>query len=199
MSEGGFQNQFGHPHGLAGHVAGWLMALSNRELNTWAVDLLHIRPDDRVLEIGFGPGLGIQELARRARRGRICGVDISPLMLRQAAHRNAAAVRSGHVVLREAGVSALPFEAASLEKVLAVNNVQFWPRLDDDLREVARVLVPGGVLAVVLQPRHAPSEEAILAARDELLGRVRASGYTRVESVVTALKPMPAFAVLGRK
>jgi hypothetical protein len=48
-------------------MAGWVMAHrpSNRQRNSWVVSLLDVRPADRVLEIGFGPGLAIGELSRR--------------------------------------------------------------------------------------------------------------------------------------
>lgn len=193
------RDQFAHPEGLGGRVAGWLMALSNRELNSWAVDLLEVRPNDRVLEVGFGPGLAVQELARRARNGYVAGVDTSPLMVRQASQRNAAAIRARRVDLRVAGVSAIPFADADFTRALAVNSIQFWPNPDADLRELMRVLRPGGRLAIVLQPRWAPTEAEVLSVRDELIERVRAAGYTNVRGVVNPLKPMPAFAVIATK
>jgi ubiquinone/menaquinone biosynthesis C-methylase UbiE len=58
------------------------------------VCLLDVRPTDRVLEIGFGPGLAIAELARRITRGRVYGIDHSAVMVRQAGKRNAAAVHA---------------------------------------------------------------------------------------------------------
>ena len=62
--------QFMHPHGLGGHLPGWVMAhrSSNRRRNTWVVSLLDVRPTDRVLEIGFGPGIAIGELAHAPQR-----------------------------------------------------------------------------------------------------------------------------------
>ena len=53
--------QFGHPRGTAGSVAGWVMAhrSSNRRRNNWVVSLLDVQPGERVLEIGFGPGLAV--------------------------------------------------------------------------------------------------------------------------------------------
>jgi ubiquinone/menaquinone biosynthesis C-methylase UbiE len=48
------------------------------------VRLLDVQPDDRVLELGFGPGLAIRELARLAAEGYVCGLDHSELMLRRA-------------------------------------------------------------------------------------------------------------------
>jgi SAM-dependent methyltransferase len=68
---------------------------SNRKRNVWAVGLLEVGPGDRVLEIGFGPGLAIRELSRLATRGCVCGIDHSAEMVRQARRRNARAVRAG--------------------------------------------------------------------------------------------------------
>src|SRR3712207_8319466 len=61
---------------------------SNRRRNVWAVSLLGVRPEDRVLEIGFGPGIAIRELGRLARKGYVCGIDHSELMLRRAKRIN---------------------------------------------------------------------------------------------------------------
>jgi len=94
--------QFMRPRGGAGWLVGWEMALrsSNRQRNMWAVGLLEVEPTDRVLEIGFGPGIAIRELSRQATHGLVCGVDHSAVMVRHATRRNAAAVRAGRVELR---------------------------------------------------------------------------------------------------
>jgi protein-L-isoaspartate O-methyltransferase len=57
-------------------MAGWVMAhrRSNRLRDRWAVSLLDVHPTDRVLEIGFGPGVAIAELARRATGGKVYGI-----------------------------------------------------------------------------------------------------------------------------
>ena len=117
--------QFRHPRGVAGWLAGWAMALrsSNRQRNVWAVGLLGVEPTDRVLEIGFGPGIAIRELSRRATQGLVCGIDHSAVMVRQATRRNAEAVRAGRVVLRLGAAEYLPAFAEPFDKVLAVNNL----------------------------------------------------------------------------
>src|SRR6266566_3736004 len=94
--------QFLRPHGFRGRAAGWVMATrgSNRERNIWAVGLLDVQARDRVLEIGFGPGIAIQEFARRATSGLVVGVDHSAVMVQQARKRNAAAASAGRVDLR---------------------------------------------------------------------------------------------------
>jgi SAM-dependent methyltransferase len=113
---------------LPGRAAGLLMAhrSSNRRRNAWAVSLLDVRPDDRVLEIGFGPGLAILELSRIAHVGHVCGIDHSEQMLRQARRPNADGIARGVVDLRLGSVDALPVFDAPFDKILAVNTVLFW-------------------------------------------------------------------------
>src|ERR1700760_717490 len=98
-----------HPRGTAGRVTAWELAHrpSNRRGRAWVVSLLAVRPADRVLEIGFGPGLAVAALVR-AGAGHVYGIDHSGVMLRQASRRNAAAIRAGRVTLTEAAVDQLP-------------------------------------------------------------------------------------------
>jgi ubiquinone/menaquinone biosynthesis C-methylase UbiE len=147
--------QFGRPAGLTGRMAGSVMAYraSNRRRNAWAVSLLDVQRDDRVLEIGFGPGIAIRELARLAPDGHVCGLDHSEVMVRQAARRNAEAVRRGHVELRLGSVELVPALEAPFDKILAVNALQFWDQPAEPLRELRRVLTSGGRIAIAFQPR----------------------------------------------
>src|SRR5260370_6207926 len=95
-----------HPRGAAGSVTGWVFAHrpSNRQRNGWAVSLLDVQPAERALEIGFGPGLAVAELGR-AGAGHVYRIYHSGVMLRQAARRNAAALRAGRGTLINASVA----------------------------------------------------------------------------------------------
>jgi SAM-dependent methyltransferase len=184
--------QFGRPSGLGGRAAGALMAYrsSNRKRNTWAVLLLDVRPGDRVLEIGFGPGLAIRELSRIAREGYVCGIDHSELMLRQARRRNADGIRRGVVDLRLGSVDALPAFDAPFDKVLAVNALLFWHEPDARLEALRRLLRPGGLLAVAHQPRGpGASDEAAAAKGRELAATLARAGFSEVRVETLALKP----------
>jgi SAM-dependent methyltransferase len=120
--------QFMRRHGLGGHVAGWVMAhrSSNRRRNQWVVSLLDVQPADRVLEIGYGPGIAVSELSRLASSGMVMGIDHSEVMLRAATRRNAAAVRAGRVGLRLGSVESLPDFGEPLDTILSVNSMGFW-------------------------------------------------------------------------
>ncbi len=141
--------QFRRPSGLLGKLAGLLFRI-NREGNEWTIGLLEILPTDHVLEIGFGPGLAIQRAAALAMRGRVAGVDFSETMLTQARKRNAAAIAAGRVELKLGDAAALPYPDDSFDKVFDANVIYFWRDPLAHLREVRRVLKPGGRLALYL-------------------------------------------------
>ena len=129
--------------GAAGRVAGAVMARLNRDMEQAALDALAPGPADAVLSIGFGPGVGLTELARRVPEGRGAGIDPSATMVALARRRNRDAVESGRLVLAGAAAEAMPWPDDSFDGVLAVNSIQLWA-LREGVREVARVLRPGG-------------------------------------------------------
>jgi ubiquinone/menaquinone biosynthesis C-methylase UbiE len=127
------------------------MATFNSPVERTTVKLLRLRGDERVLEIGFGPGVGIALLAARLPHGYICGIDPSDIMNQQAALLKGKAVRQGRIELRLGTADALPWDDGSFEAICSVNNVQLWDPLDASAREVRRVLRTGGRLAIVVR------------------------------------------------
>jgi SAM-dependent methyltransferase len=184
--------QFGRPTGLPGRMAGWVMAhrSSNRRRNAWAVSLLDVQRDDRVLEIGFGPGIAIRELARLAADGHVCGLDHSEVMVRQAARRNAEAVRRGQVELRRGRAENLPALETPFDKILAVNALQFWDQPVERLEELRRLLRTGGRIAIAFQPRGpGATDEAATTRGHELATALCDAGFSHVRLETLKLKP----------
>jgi ubiquinone/menaquinone biosynthesis C-methylase UbiE len=128
------------------------MARMNRKCAAWVIDLLHVHPSDKVLEVGFGPGVGIQLLTSSASAGYVAGVDPSKEMVAQATTRNKKAIESGRVDLRRGRVASLPFADDTFDKALAINSMQVWPEAVAGLREMRRVIKPGGEIALGFTP-----------------------------------------------
>jgi SAM-dependent methyltransferase len=192
-------SQFMHPRGLPRRLVGWEMALrpSNRKRNAWAVSLMDVQRSDRVLEIGFGPGIAICEIARRATRGQVVGIDRSAVMHAQAARRNAAAIREGRVSLTVASIDDPPAFDRPFDKILAVNNIGMWSEPTLRLKELAGLLRGGGLIAIVSQPRcPGATAKTTAAAASQIVEALQTAGLvaTRVETL--ELKP-PVACVIG--
>ncbi|MGW2685216.1 class I SAM-dependent methyltransferase [Streptomyces sp. NPDC001414] len=122
-----------------------------------AVAELGLRPGDRVLDAGCGTGRALPPLRTAVgSSGQVLGMDLTPAML-QAAVR-AGRHRDGTLVL--ADVAALPVLSESLDAVFAAGLIAHLPQPGRNLRELARVVRPGGRLALF----H-PIGRAALAAR----------------------------------
>jgi SAM-dependent methyltransferase len=188
-----------HPRGAAGSVTGWVFAHrpSNRQRNRWVVALLGVQPADQILEIGFGPGLAVAELAR-AGAGHVYGIDHSGVMLRQASRRNAAAIRAGRVTLINAPVDQIPAALdGPFDAILAVNSLGFWPAPAERLAGLRRRLAPGGRVAIASQPRcpGATADTSGSAAR-EIQDLLRGAGFTQLSTQTLPLSP-PVVCVLA--
>jgi SAM-dependent methyltransferase len=192
-------SQFHNPRGILGRVAGWIMGTrpSNVERTRWAVELLDVQPEHHVLEIGFGPGVGIEALAERATDGVVWGIDHSALMVRIAGKRNVWAATAGRVRLMLGSVETLP-DLEPLDRILAVNNAGMWPDPPARLRELRDRLRPGGVLMIVSQPRHggANADDTRRAAAG-MADQLAAAGFTDLQTDFLETLDPPVAAVRG--
>lgn len=143
------------PSGPMAPFTAVLLNRRNRSLIHRAIRALDVGPGQRVLDIGFGGAISLLELLRRATGGHVWGIDPSPDMVRRAARLLCEDVSSGRLSLEVAGAGAVPCGDASLDRVLTVQTVYFWDDLRRGIGEIARVLVPGGRLAVGMMPRVA--------------------------------------------
>jgi ubiquinone/menaquinone biosynthesis C-methylase UbiE len=167
---------FGRPQGVLGRLGGLIIARMNRNMAVRTIGLLEVQPHDHVLEIGFGPGVGIALLAWVVSSGRVVGVDISEEMVEQVRVRNAESIQSGKAELRRGSVESLPFKNETFDKALAINSMQVWPDAVAGLREPRRVLKAGGRVALGFTSHSGQSKEGLTAA-------LTAAGFADVHAV----------------
>jgi len=140
--------QGGKPSGLLGKIIGSMMNRHHSRIYPWALVLVDLNGTAAALDIGCGGGKAVQLLAARMPQGTVDGLDHSPEMVQLASRVNAKAVQEGRVQIHLGSVSSLPFKDDQLDLVTAFETIQFWPSLAQDLKEIHRVLKPGGTLLI---------------------------------------------------
>ncbi|XP_025099621.1 uncharacterized protein LOC112567216 isoform X2 [Pomacea canaliculata] len=145
--------QFKRPHkGLLGWCVLQWFKYKNEMLNKCGPRLCNIKPDHKVLEIGFGPGLGIEHALEYVKDGpgKIYGVEVSTYMLDAASRRLKNPISNDKVHLSLASVIDLPFDTDTFDRVFHCNSYYFWPSLPQSVSELYRVMKPGACMVAVL-------------------------------------------------
>ncbi|GAB3000038.1 hypothetical protein GCM10027184_65310 [Saccharothrix stipae] len=179
---GGFIN-FGYWRDvdLAGEVTVEQRVATQEALYEVVLDALAVRAGDRVLEVGSGRGLGARSVLRRD-PALVRGVDLVPEQVARAAEAN----DDPRVAFVQGSSDDLPFPDASFDALLSVEAAQHFEDVQGFARDSARVLAPGGRIAVTTFFARAEGAGPRLA---ELL-RTFASGLDRAHPVDDVLRDL---------
>lgn len=141
--------QCSKPTGDLGLIVGKEMNKCHLDLWEWGLSLVSIAPDSTVLDIGCGGGAGIKMLSNKVTKGKVYGIDHSEDMVKLAQDINKDLIETGQVSICQGSVSSLTFMDDMFDMVTAVETYYFWPDIINDLKEVLRVIKPGGRLVLV--------------------------------------------------
>jgi ubiquinone/menaquinone biosynthesis C-methylase UbiE len=139
-----------------------------------AIGALALRPTSRVLDVGCGTGAAVLRVAALVPAGRACGIDISPAMVARARSKVPPSL-AHRVEFRRAPSDTLPFPDASFDHALCTNSFHHYPDPLRSLREISRVLAPGGQLVIL---ENAPDLSWYTWAWDRVL-RLLETGHVR--------------------
>lgn len=145
---------------------------------TWAVSVVDPAPDERIVELGCGPGVAAALVCARLTTGHLVAVDRSATAVARTSARNAAHVEAGRLSVIQSAVDGLALLSASVAKVFSVDVNVFWTRVPDrELAVLHDVLRPGGSL-FVLYGNGPTGEDRVTAT---VAGALGAGGFTDVE------------------
>jgi SAM-dependent methyltransferase len=185
-----FGRQVKKPTRFVGRLFARLMNTSHAPLTDWALTHLEIGKDAVALDVGCGGGRTIEKLAAKA--ASVYGIDYAAGSVAESRAHNRRLIAGGRVFVERATVSHLPFADNFFDLATAIETQYYWPDVETDMREILRVLKPGGRLMIVAESYKGARNDWLLGPLMRLLGSSRLSiddhralfqkaGYTAVE------------------
>jgi len=169
--------QFKKPSGLFGMFSSNIMIKGNKANYEKLIRDLDLQPGDKLLEIGYGPGVGINMIAKACTSCTIHGIDFSKLMYRKARKYNKQYLDNNAMLLQYGDFLKTAVVSNEYDKIFCLNVVYFWNDLQEPFRKVLSLLKAGGAFHIYMANR-----DALKKAPDTVFNK-----YS-IKQVVEALK-----------
>jgi len=144
-----FSRQARKPSGLFGRFfMTRVFVKGNLALNRLMTGLVDADGNDQILEIGFGPGAVVFDMANALTDGMVEGIDFSDAMISVATKKNKHHISAGKVKLIHGNFDETEYETESFHTVCSSNTIYFWPDPEATLSRIFHVLKPGGSLVL---------------------------------------------------
>ncbi len=139
-------SQFAKPTGFFGKILAKGMARGHKEFYKNALKAINPKKDDKYLEIGFGSGIFIKKYMSHV--SKIAGIDYSEDMVKLSSDINRKLVESGKAEFKLGNASSLPWADNEFTVVAAIEVFFFLDETEKTLKEIFRILKPGGRLII---------------------------------------------------
>jgi ubiquinone/menaquinone biosynthesis C-methylase UbiE len=146
--------QLKKPTGETGLEVAKALNESNQGLYELTFEILDLKPNLNILEIGFGNGKYFQDYFRVEPTLKVTGVDFSADMCKEAKTRNTQLIDEGKLHIHCAETSSLPFKEDQFDLIVAINVIYFLDPPEPHLQEISRVLKPEAHFLIGYRPRH---------------------------------------------
>ncbi len=134
-----------------GRVFARAMNQGHGRMTDWGLNHVTVERRFKVLDLGCGGGATVQKLASIAEDGIVYGIDYAEGSIAVSRELNSWLIGAGRVVIQKASVSQLPFPDDTFDLATAIETQYYWPDPMGDMREILRVLKPGGKLVVIAE------------------------------------------------
>lgn len=180
-------SQFAKPTGFFGKILAKGMARGHKEFYKNALKAINPKKDDKYLEIGFGSGIFINRYMSHV--SRIAGIDYSEDMVKLASDINRKLVESGKAEFRQGYASSLPWADNEFTIVAAIEVFFFLNETEKTLREIFRILKPGGRLIIEMafnkddgvdHKRHIKKMNLKLYSGEEMKKLLKKAGFNDI-------------------
>ncbi|XP_033628998.1 demethylmenaquinone methyltransferase-like [Asterias rubens] len=135
---------------LTGAVVKRLIKNKNAYLEHNAVRRCHLESHHHILEVGFGPGIGLKAACEIIKDGKVYGIDYSKEMLADVTKSLQSEIASGRLQVVFGDAASLPYSDTLMDRIFHCNCFYFWPEPATVAGELYRVLKPGGFMVTTM-------------------------------------------------
>jgi SAM-dependent methyltransferase len=161
----------------------------------WTVERLNIAPDDRVLEIGCGPGVAAALVCERLTTGKLVAIDRSEKAIAAAVKRNQTHIDAGKAEFRAMALEDASLHGQRFDKIFAVNVNVFWTHPGQGMDVIRGLMEEEGIFYVVYHPPAGTDTAALAGKVSEALA---ANGFAVVDTIRADLETAAALCITAR-
>jgi ubiquinone/menaquinone biosynthesis C-methylase UbiE len=173
-------SQFKKPTGTLGKLISNLMIIGNRSAYKTLIKELTPYSNGKILEIGYGPGIGIALISKKFESCDIYGIDFSELMLRRATNRNRQLIINNRVHLILGDFIEAEINTSGFNVIYCINVVYFWDDLHKPFERIRSLLKNDGLFCFYMASRE--DLDKIKFAKNDIFNK-----YS-IEQITEALK-----------
>ena len=137
------------PRGFAGRLTLIGMNIGHKSIYSKVAKVLELRPEDDLLEVGCGNGYFLKKYASHVHS--VAGLDLSELSVKMAKEKHRDRIRAETAEFVQGEASQLPWEDGKFSVVITMGSFIAFPKPLESLKEMRRVLRPGGRVLVSIE------------------------------------------------
>jgi ubiquinone/menaquinone biosynthesis C-methylase UbiE len=179
--------QFKRPSGWFGNFSSRIMVKGNRNKYNSLIKDMDLQPNDKLLEIGFGPGMGIQMISQLCESCTIHGIDFSKLMYKKASKLNQSDIDKHKVQLQYGDFLNIPLAQNQYDKIFCLNVIYFWDELIKPFEKSLSLLKTGGIFCIYMHDantlidKKVPDSVFNKYSIEQVVAVLRSAGFTGIE------------------
>jgi ubiquinone/menaquinone biosynthesis C-methylase UbiE len=147
-------HNFGNPHGIGGNISTTIMNIMNQRQYKSVLKNIQLKPDETILDIGFGNGYLIHQLCKQNIPVKIYGIEISNDMFNKVSIKSKQNIDAGKLKLFLENINETSFEQNTFDTIYTVNTFYFWNELNKCFSEIRRILKPNGIFMNVIYTKQ---------------------------------------------
>ncbi|MBS1914835.1 MAG: hypothetical protein JST87_01090 [Bacteroidetes bacterium] len=179
--------------------ADYITASKNKTLRQWTIEQLHIQPYQHILEIGFGMGNTLHEVAKKLQPGFLAGTEESVYYYQQSLRRNKKFIEQESMQLHLGSIENLPYPNHYFHSIYVGNIYAGWVEPQYQFMQLAPLLKSNGKLLTVFQQRPSITEEQLWMTAEKIQHEYEQAGLTDIRISFRDMGRTDAIAVVGHK